>query len=519
MNLVTAVGTCTTNTDMRGTDSAALASVCTETRLAELDAANLPADIDDLTTAVGEQASVCTEARLAELDAANLPADVDDLTTAVGELEAGSGLSAQETRDAMKLAPSSGTPAPGSVDEHLDAIQDAVEARSGTGGSGTGSGSITRTGGFLSRTLAFVRDFTDEPEANAKYSDDRIIQYIQRMAFKPFGELNRILERPLTARFDVTIVADNDDDEFHYILPPGVGMVTEIWELDSSSNKIAPVEMRGRLNPFGQGIAIEGGILTVDRNQYSTGNILRIVYVPDGLATMHEGVLDGLGVYGEAGVTVSSDKTLAATHIGLFAEVGDVITLSNISGDNDDYTVASVDDDDTVTLTEDPGDHTAVYYQFLHAETSRAGSTGLYATLASSPTAPSTGGLDTRQNAYAGMLLRILTVDSEDQEQDRVISAYDPEARVATLRAALDPVPDSPTDDTTYEIAPTWGTMMDLVVALATSKFIAEVEGNRGKGADLRREYQEAMRELRLLAANADSFNAGALDRGRYPGR
>ena len=31
---------------MRGTDSAALASVCTETRLAELDAANLPADLD-----------------------------------------------------------------------------------------------------------------------------------------------------------------------------------------------------------------------------------------------------------------------------------------------------------------------------------------------------------------------------------------------------------------------------------------------------------------------------------------
>lgn len=35
---------------MRGTDNAALASVCTEARLAELDAANLPADIADLIT-------------------------------------------------------------------------------------------------------------------------------------------------------------------------------------------------------------------------------------------------------------------------------------------------------------------------------------------------------------------------------------------------------------------------------------------------------------------------------------
>ena len=56
---VTTTGTCTTNSDMRGTDSAALASVCTETRLARLDAA-----ISTLALA-----SVCTEARLARLDA------------------------------------------------------------------------------------------------------------------------------------------------------------------------------------------------------------------------------------------------------------------------------------------------------------------------------------------------------------------------------------------------------------------------------------------------------------------
>jgi hypothetical protein len=45
---VTLVATTTTNSDMRGTDNAALASVATEARLAELDAANLPADIDSI---------------------------------------------------------------------------------------------------------------------------------------------------------------------------------------------------------------------------------------------------------------------------------------------------------------------------------------------------------------------------------------------------------------------------------------------------------------------------------------
>lgn len=74
-------------TAMRGTDSAALASVCTEGRLAELAAANLPADIAAIpTTAMrgtdnAALASVATETRLAELDAANLPTDIAAIPT------------------------------------------------------------------------------------------------------------------------------------------------------------------------------------------------------------------------------------------------------------------------------------------------------------------------------------------------------------------------------------------------------------------------------------------------------
>lgn len=48
------IGTTTLNTDMRGTNSAALASVCTELRLAELDAANLPTNIDAIETDTNE---------------------------------------------------------------------------------------------------------------------------------------------------------------------------------------------------------------------------------------------------------------------------------------------------------------------------------------------------------------------------------------------------------------------------------------------------------------------------------
>ncbi len=73
---------------MVGTNNAALASVCTEARLAELAAANLPADVDTLLTRITAAvalASICTEGRLAELDAANLPTDIAAIpTTMIG---------------------------------------------------------------------------------------------------------------------------------------------------------------------------------------------------------------------------------------------------------------------------------------------------------------------------------------------------------------------------------------------------------------------------------------------------
>lgn len=128
------IGTCAVNTDMVGTDSAALASVCTEGRLAELDAGNLPTDIaaiksdtgpilTDTGTTIPAQitalkdfdpavdvvanvtlvgtvttntdmvgtnnaalASVCTEGRLSELDGANIPADIAAVKSDTGAI-------------------------------------------------------------------------------------------------------------------------------------------------------------------------------------------------------------------------------------------------------------------------------------------------------------------------------------------------------------------------------------------------------------------------------------------------
>ena len=70
------VGSCTL-TPLATQDSVdTLNGVCSEARLAELDAANIPASLDTLN-------GVCSEARLVELDAANIPADIDTLKAGV----------------------------------------------------------------------------------------------------------------------------------------------------------------------------------------------------------------------------------------------------------------------------------------------------------------------------------------------------------------------------------------------------------------------------------------------------
>lgn len=70
---------------MRGTDSAALATVCTETRLAELDAANLPADVDAILADTEEIKTKTGMINAGQVTISNGVADNNDLTIYAGD--------------------------------------------------------------------------------------------------------------------------------------------------------------------------------------------------------------------------------------------------------------------------------------------------------------------------------------------------------------------------------------------------------------------------------------------------
>lgn len=121
---VTLVDTTTVNTDMRGTDSAASAE-----SLATLDG-----KVGDIQGSTFDSATDSLEAIR----------DRGDSAWVTGSGGGSGGLTAQETRDAMKLAPTAGTPAVGSIDAALDSIEaDTSELQGNQGDWATATGFST----------------------------------------------------------------------------------------------------------------------------------------------------------------------------------------------------------------------------------------------------------------------------------------------------------------------------------------------------------------------------------------
>ena len=140
--------------------------------------------------------------------------------------------------------------------------------------------------GFLTRTISRVRDQLDEPDANAKWTDAKIIEYIETAYAMVFGDLNRGQPNPLLLEYNVTSTTETADED--YVIPPNVGSVIRMTIRNSDGDVISFINYRGIHNPFGQGIKIMGGILRIKEGVLPVGRILNIEYIPSGTARLHE---------------------------------------------------------------------------------------------------------------------------------------------------------------------------------------------------------------------------------------
>lgn len=113
---------------------------------------------------------------------------------------------------------------------------------------------------------------------------------------------------------------------------------------------------------------------------------------------------------------------------------------------------------------------------------------------------PTDGTLDTRENAYAGYLVRILTstgpAGHEKAVRERLITAYNSVTRVATLAEDWTTLP---TGTITYEVVPQYSLVLKHLVCLSAAMDILAIEASTKRLQALHTRFVAKQRAMRLM--------------------
>lgn len=169
--------------------------------------------------------------------------------------------------------------------DSLEAIRDAIDSLVAPliPGGATATSGI----GFLSHCVSLVRDATDEPGSTPKYTDAKIIEYVQSALDQIVSVINTDTDHPILSRFDITVVPGTQD----YLLPCSVGEVWRIALIDTTTN--LPVWEEYPTNEYAfsaRGFTIEGNVLRFQALR-AYNNVLQVLYVGSSEATVHMGIL------------------------------------------------------------------------------------------------------------------------------------------------------------------------------------------------------------------------------------
>ena len=154
-------------------------------------------------------------------------------------------------------------------------------------GAATSSGSSSfYADSFLSRAIVDARESTDEPQNNAKYTDARIIEHLEKSYILVLNELNRNSRTPAVAKITKTIASGT----LTYPLPHTIGSIHGIYKAGDTGSKVF-YDSRSKFNCFGRGIWLENQTLYIQSvDMIGVGEEITIEYIPSGIARLHNGV-------------------------------------------------------------------------------------------------------------------------------------------------------------------------------------------------------------------------------------
>jgi len=145
---------------------------------------------------------------------------------------------------------------------------------------------------FLTRTRANIREFAGEPGIHAKYSDARLLDWIEMAFSKVFGALSRRADNPICMTYDITLSSGQP----HYQLPPTCQRVlqAQVFTAGDMDNPVWELHPRARSHPAGYNIVFEHTTVRLSPATIAQldGYVLRVTFVPSGCVKLHTASID-----------------------------------------------------------------------------------------------------------------------------------------------------------------------------------------------------------------------------------
>jgi hypothetical protein len=167
---------------------------------------------------------------------------------------------------------------------------------------------------MLKTAIERIRGFLDDPDLEAKYSDDYIVRHIISPAFASvLSRVNNSASNPVIHKIDFPLVANQQD----YQLPPAVGEVLRLCISDELGRVLQEALPRGFWNLRGPNWQIQGNIISFIPHPPESYANMELWYIPSG---------DYKPVYSTGGVAsffLATDKLSATITTSTAATLGD----------------------------------------------------------------------------------------------------------------------------------------------------------------------------------------------------
>lgn len=165
------------------------------------------------------------------------------------------------------------------------------------------------TGSFIKTVLERARFYLDDPDGDAKYTNDFLVRHtLMPCLVEVISQLNLDADNPIIARFTITPTTGIEA----YALPPDIQMVVRVAKYDTNGNLIWESCPRGIAHPCGPGWSLQPGFLYL--RPFPQGlESFTIDYIPTGNICINYSVTGASYARTGSGATAIDTCTLPVT--------------------------------------------------------------------------------------------------------------------------------------------------------------------------------------------------------------